>query len=107
MSNETTERDKAAWREQAIELGVDPDEVDDFRYWGEIDGKRAIIDSFRYHQPSAEQIDRIAVVRQGHITLAKLIMRSTPRSADQTAALRKLHECMMTANKAIVCESPA
>lgn len=95
------------WRAEVLELGVNPDEPDDFRYWSELDRKRSIIDSFRYHQPSTVQIERIAEVRQGAIAFAKLIMRNTKVSADQTVALRLLHEAMMTTNKSIVCEASA
>lgn len=99
------DRKREDWRGEAVALGVNPDEPDDFKYWSQIDRKRAIIDSFKYHQPSEGQIERIAAVRSGCITLAKLIMSCTQDGPDQTAALRKLHECMMTANKAIVCET--
>lgn len=68
------------------------------------DRQVTILESFQYHRPSDEQVERIAEIRRGHIELAKLIMGVTPEGADQTAALRKLHECMMTANKAIVTE---
>lgn len=104
--SETRDRNFGTWRAAATLLGVNPDEPDDFKYWAEMDRKTAILDSFKYHQPSAEQVDRIAHVRQGHIVLAGLIMRSTLTGPDQTAALRKLHECMMTVNKAIVTETP-
>lgn len=104
--SETRDKKDGNWRAAATLLGVDPNEPDDFKYWSEMDRKMAIIDSFRYHQPNAEQVDRIAHVRQGHIVLAQLIMRSTMTGPDQTAALRKLHECMMTVNKAIVTETP-
>jgi hypothetical protein len=100
----TEQRNRNEWRDKAIELGVDPDEIDDYRYWTQLDRATGIIDSFRYHQPSAEQIERIAEVRQAHIACAKVILRSSSVSADQTAALRQLHESMMTANKGIVNE---
>ncbi len=94
------------WRAIAKEIGVNPDEPDDFRYWSEFDRRTALIESFRYHQPSEAQVDRIAEVRRAHVACAKVILCNTPLGADQTAALRKLHESMMTANKAIVCEPP-
>lgn len=98
-------RERADWRDEATALGVNHDEPDDCRYWSAFDRARGIVDSFRYHQPSAAQIDRIAEVRQAHIACAKVILRSTSVGADQTAALRKLHESMMTSNKSIVCEA--
>lgn len=102
MKNEDRKRED--WSAAALEVGVDPNEPDDARFWGELDRARAIIDSFRYHLPSGEQIDRIAEVRQACIACARTILRCSPVGADQTAALRKLHEAMMTTNKAIVCE---
>lgn len=92
------------WRQYAIDLGIDPDQPDDNDYWEELQRKRDLIESFAYHQPSPAQVERIAAVRRGHIECAKVIMRNTRVGADQTAALRKLHESMMTANKSIVCE---
>jgi hypothetical protein len=92
------------WRERALGLGVNPDEPDDFRYWSAFDRATAIVDSFRYHQPNHDQVQRISAVRVGCTDLACVILRNTKAGADQTAALRKLHEAMMTANKSIVCE---
>lgn len=100
-------RKREDWRDQAIALGVDPDEPDDCRYWSALDRARGIIDSFRYHQPNGEQVARISAVRQAHIACAEVILRNSRSSADQTAALRLLHESMMTTNKAIVNEHQA
>jgi hypothetical protein len=66
--------------------------------------RQSILDSFSYHQPSAHQVLRITNIREAHKALVRVIFDNTQPSADQTAALRKLHECMMTCNKAIVCE---
>jgi hypothetical protein len=107
MSENTKSRgDTEWWRERALALGVDPDEPDDFKYFSRLERAEGLISSFEYHQPSEGQIERIAAVRSHCIECAKGILRSTPMGPDQTAALRKLHECMMTANKAIVCELP-
>lgn len=100
----TETRNRNEWRDRAIELGVNPDEPDDFRYWSQVDRAEGIIASFRYHKPSDAQVDRIAEVRQACIQCAKVILRSSKVGADQTAALRQLHEAMMTTNKAIVNE---
>lgn len=104
MSDEKKRDDKPDWRAAALELGVDPDEPDDWRYHGELILKQAVLDSFKYHQPTPAQVERIGTVRKAHIELAKVIMRATKVGPDQSAALRKLHECMMTVNKSIVCE---
>lgn len=92
------------WRTQAAVLGVDPDEPDDSKYWQALTRAESVIDSFKYHQPSAAQTDRISHVREGAIFFAKVILRNVASSADQTAALRQLYEAMMTANKGIVTE---
>lgn len=97
-------RDRTETKDLCDELGINYDEPDDFRFWSEFDRKQSTVDSFRYHKPSDAQVVRIAVIRSSHTELAKLIMRQTTFGADQVAALRKLHECMMTCNKAIVCE---
>jgi hypothetical protein len=68
------------------------------------ENERRWLNSFRYHQPSPEQVERISRVRKACIACAEEIIRAVPPSADQTVAIRTLHEAMMTANKAIVCE---
>lgn len=65
-----------------------------------------ILSSFHYHKPSDDQVQRISNVRGALKHAAELVILNTPEGADQTAALRKIHEAMMTANKAIVCETP-
>ena len=92
------------WRQQAQELGVNPDEPDDAKYWMAMGRARALVNSFRYHKPTDDQVDRISEVRQAFIAAAKTVLRCAPTSADQTASLRQLHEAMMTANKAIALE---
>lgn len=66
-----------------------------------------IIDSFEHHVPNQEQIQRILNVRYVCKNAAIGIIANVPASADRTAALRKLHEAMMTANKAIANEKDA
>lgn len=66
--------------------------------------QQAILDSFDYHRPTPEQGDRIGRVRAAFKRCALTVLACTPEGADQTAALRQLHEGMMTANKAIACE---
>jgi len=61
-----------------------------------------ILQSFDHHAPDPDQVARIQCVRAACKQCASQIMGNAPPSADRTAALRKLHECMMTANKAIV-----
>jgi hypothetical protein len=59
---------------------------------------------FTYHAPSEEQRDRYEAIRMAARTMAQIIIIHTPSSPDQTAAIRKLRECVMTANAAIACE---
>lgn len=68
--------------------------------------EESILASFDYHKPDDAQIERIAGVRSACKACARQLMALLPPSADRTVALRKLHETMMTANKAIVCEPP-
>ena len=63
--------------------------------------QREIDNLFTYHSPTEDQIVRYAAIRQAGKDLALTILASTPKSADQTAALRKVREAVMTANAAI------
>ena len=65
-----------------------------------------VLATFDHHQPTEEQIARILNVRRACKDAARAIQLFVPPSADRTVALRKMHEAMMTANKAIVCEEP-
>lgn len=66
-----------------------------------------IIDLFTYHAPSGSQPRRYEAIRTKARELALLIVESCPESADTTAAIRKLRECVMTANAAIALEPQA
>ena len=56
---------------------------------------------FSYHKPFGDQPQRYETIRAKAKELAAVILASTPKSADQSAAIRKLRECVMTANAAI------
>jgi hypothetical protein len=58
---------------------------------------------FEYHPPSAEQQASYVAIRKMAKSLAITIVAHSPASADQTAAIRLLRECVMTANAAIAC----
>lgn len=60
-----------------------------------------INDLFSYHAPSGDQPARYEAIRAAAKTFAQVLVANTPQSADQTAAVRKLRECVMTANAAI------
>jgi len=63
-----------------------------------------ILESFDYHKPTDEQVARIALVRRTCKAAAQVLIENVQACADRTVALRALHEAMMNANKAIVCE---
>lgn len=58
---------------------------------------------FTYHPPDAEDLPKFLAIREAGLNLAKVIVDNTPASADQTAAVRKIREAVMTANAAIAC----
>jgi hypothetical protein len=63
--------------------------------------KDKIEDLFTYHSPDATQAAQYLAIRSAAKALAHVIVDNTSPSADQTAAIRKLRECVMTANAAI------
>lgn len=66
---------------------------------------RADIENFfTYHAPSSEQVDIMKHIRDDAKRLAFFIHEFVPECADQSAAIRKLREAVMTANAAIACE---
>ncbi len=58
---------------------------------------------FTYHAPTAAQVAVYEELRAAAKVYAETIYRLTPVSADQTAAVRKVRESLMTANAAIAC----
>lgn len=62
-----------------------------------------LINWFTYHPPQTDDIPRYNAIREAALDFAKVIVKNTPPSADQTAALRKIREAVMTANAAIAC----
>jgi hypothetical protein len=59
---------------------------------------------FCYHAPRGqEDIDRYTRIRDAGREFALLLAQETPPGADQTAAIRKVREAVMTANAAIAC----
>ena len=58
---------------------------------------------FTYHAASPEQVLYYATIRSEAKKLAETINSIVPESADKTAAIRKLRECVMTVNAAIAC----
>jgi hypothetical protein len=59
---------------------------------------------FQYHAPTDDDIPKYVEIRKQARALAHRINELVPDCADKTAALRKLRECVMTANAAIACK---
>jgi hypothetical protein len=59
---------------------------------------------FKYHSPKPEQIPKYEELREAARVFAQTILKVTPGCADQTAAIRKVREAVMTANAAIALE---
>lgn len=59
---------------------------------------------FTYHAPSIDQIPMFQSIREAGLNLARVINENTPPCADQTAAIRKVREAIMTANAALACD---
>jgi hypothetical protein len=59
---------------------------------------------FQHHPPKDDAaVARYQTIREAGRTFAQVIVEHTPPSADQTAAVRKVREAVMTANAAIAC----
>lgn len=56
---------------------------------------------FSYHAPTSDQLPKYEVIRAAARIFARILLENTPPSADQTAAIRKLREAVMTANASI------
>ena len=59
---------------------------------------------FVYHTPTPDQIPKYGAIREAGKRLAECILENTPSSADQSDAIRKVREAVMTANAAIACD---
>jgi hypothetical protein len=58
-------------------------------------------DIFSYHPPEPGQPEKYDAIRRAALAYAETVIENTPPSADQTAAIRKLRESVMTANAAV------
>ena len=59
---------------------------------------------FSYHPPREGQRERYELVRAQAKMFARVVLDATPPGADQSVAIRKIREAVMTANAAIACE---
>lgn len=66
--------------------------------------QHALDELFTYHPPVGTQESRYIELRNQHKELAEKILELTPGSAEQTLAIRALHQCSMHANSAIALE---
>lgn len=81
---------RAAWH--ALPGALDPATEAELVHW------------FSYHAPVGDQASRYEMLRAAALAYARTICALCPPSADRTAALRKLRECVYTANASIACE---
>ena len=59
---------------------------------------------FGFHPPTEEQLVRHKAIRFAANDFAAILLANTPPSADQSAAIRLLRDCVMTANASIALE---
>lgn len=58
---------------------------------------------FEYHAPKPEQVEQYNTLRAAALQFANVVLACTPNGPDQTTAIRKIREAVMTANAAIAC----
>lgn len=63
--------------------------------------KEDLRDLFSYHPPEPGQGAKYERIRDAALVFAEVIIDNTPSSPDQTAAIRKVREAVMTANAAV------
>lgn len=63
--------------------------------------KDIIEELFSYHPATLDQKPRYEAIRAAAKDFAYIIVANTTTGADQSAAIRKLRECVMTANASI------
>lgn len=56
---------------------------------------------FTYHPPTIDQLPKYDILRKAAKMFAQVIIECTPEGADQSAAIRKVREAVMTANASI------
>lgn len=59
---------------------------------------------FKYHAPTPEQLPKYDAINAAAKAFARVVLENTPRSADQSAAMRLIREARMTANASIALE---
>lgn len=69
------------------------------------DRRAEIAPLFTYHAPKGDQPGRYVILRDAARAFAEAIIENTAKGADQSAALRKVREAVMTANASIALEN--
>jgi len=59
---------------------------------------------FSYHAPTLDKVEQYNNLREAAKVFAQTIADNTPASADQSAAIRKVREAVMTANAAVALD---
>lgn len=59
---------------------------------------------FKYHAPTADQIPKYEAIRSAAKQFATVLLENTPAGADQSASIRLLRECVMTANASVALD---
>ena len=59
---------------------------------------------FKFHAPTDVQLVAYDEIQSAAKNLAAVIIAHTPPSADQTAAIRKVREAVMTANASVALD---
>ena len=77
--------------------------VDMMCYSPSADEMAEIDNWFMHHPPKEGQAEAYTVIRATAKELAKTILMLVPPCADRSTAIRKLRECVMTANAGIAC----
>lgn len=67
--------------------------------------RNSIDQLFTYHAPKGDQPERYERIRNAAKEFAKVVLECTPECPDQTVAIRKIREAVMTANASIALES--
>lgn len=60
-----------------------------------------LADIFTYHAPGPGDLEKYQNIRAAGLFMATVILDNTPFSPDQTVAIRKIREAVMTANASI------
>ena len=88
--------------QKAIEVTANPAETLALNLTGvECMSEKDLDNWFSHHAPPAGQAEKFEAIREAGTAFARVVCDSTPPSAAQTAAVRKIREAVYTANAAI------